>query len=72
MSILHGYNAARHIDDQIEGILVEHPITKENALEWMAFARTVETSLNLILHNIADVQRGNRCRRWNDIRKSGG
>lgn len=45
---LDGYTVASKFDKQINTILKEHPITKENALEWCKFTRTVKTGLEIL------------------------
>lgn len=43
-----GYAHALDVDKDINLLLEEVPITKANAAEWLKFARTVETSVNII------------------------
>lgn len=43
------YQKAHDIDKIVGELLRLHPITKENALMWMNFARTIETSMKIII-----------------------
>lgn len=43
-----GYDAASDIDADINSMLREDPITKDTAVAWMNFARTMETTLIII------------------------
>ena len=43
-----GYKEASIIDDQINNLLLEQPITPENALQWLRFARTISTGLAIV------------------------
>ena len=42
-----GYKEADKLNDLINGLVKEVPITKENARAWLAFTRTVTTSLHI-------------------------
>ena len=44
-----GYKEASKIDFMINSLLSEHPINEGNVLEWMKYARTVQTTANVIL-----------------------
>ena len=43
-----GYVEAEKLDALINKLVKEHSITKENARMWLAFTRTVATSLHII------------------------
>ncbi len=58
MNKFSGYEVAQQIDDQINHLLGEHPITAENCLEWLNFSRTIETSLILISEDAKNIQKG--------------
>lgn len=46
------YQEASKIDKTIGKLLGAHPITKKSAIDWMNFARVIETTAN-ILHRRA-------------------
>lgn len=52
---LDGHQEATNVDKIINHLLAEHPITKENAHEWVNFARTVSTSTKILLETCIDV-----------------
>ena len=43
-----GYVEANRIDNEINKLFEENPLSEENALEWMRFARTVRSTLEII------------------------
>ena len=43
-----GYAEANKIDKQINELLQKFPITERNAMAWLAFARTIETSGHIL------------------------
>ena len=45
---MNGYKEASKIDKQINDLFSEHPMSEENALEWINFARTVRSTLEII------------------------
>lgn len=44
-----GYHESKKIEDQIEELLQAHPISPANFLEWMKFARTLGTTMYIII-----------------------
>jgi cell division FtsZ-interacting protein ZapD len=42
-----GYKEAEKIEELIQKIAREHPISHENAVEWLHFTRTLSTSLEI-------------------------
>ena len=50
--MMHGYNLASSIDQQISQHLEKHGITKDNWREWLRLQRTIQTTLDLINHEI--------------------
>ena len=53
-----GYGEAQNIDAQLSALLEKHSITKENCLEWLNFARTIDTSAVFILNEATEVADG--------------
>jgi len=51
-----GYAEAEKIERQINKLLEADPITKENALEWLKFARTIETTMTIIREHGRDLR----------------
>ena len=45
---MEAYAEAQAIDDKIHDLVDKYPISKKNAVEWLNFTRTLETSLNLL------------------------
>ena len=45
---MNGYKEASTIDNEINKLLKENPLSEENALEWMRFTRTVRSTLEII------------------------
>lgn len=45
---MNGYKEAAKIDKQIGALLDSEKPSHENYIEWLRFARTIRTSLNLI------------------------
>ena len=45
---MEGYKQAEKFDKVIGAILQKEPISKENAMEYLRFSRTLQTSLNII------------------------
>ena len=50
-----GYEYAEKIDKQIGDVLKHNPITEENAMEWIAFARTIRSGLEIVEEKAKDV-----------------
>lgn len=46
---LDGYEEADLIDTSIDSLLKTHGINKDNAKQWLLFARTIKTSCDLII-----------------------
>ena len=44
-----GYEEAEIADGRTNKLLVLNPITKDNVLEWMKYARTVRTTMDIII-----------------------
>lgn len=42
------YNEAEKVDKWINIILKKNPITKENAIHWLSFIRTIQTTLKIL------------------------
>lgn len=47
--MIKGYEEAAKSDTKTNKILKDDPITKDNALEWMKYARTVKTTMDIIM-----------------------
>ena len=45
---MNGYQEAEKIDEQINQIFSNHPISEDNGMEWWKFARTVRSGLEII------------------------
>jgi hypothetical protein len=45
---MHGYKEAEIIDRLIDALTEIYPLSIENAKQWLAFARTVRTSCEII------------------------
>lgn len=45
-----GYKEAQRIDRVITRLLVNYPITKTNALEWLNCLRNVQSTCNLLIN----------------------
>ena len=43
-----GYEEARKIDDKINELIVNQPLTKESAMEWWKFTRTIKSGLEIV------------------------
>lgn len=48
MSKFHGYTEAQTIEAYIEKLLEHHPVTYDNVQEWLNFARTINTGLDVV------------------------
>lgn len=44
-----GYHEASKLDRLTNKLLENEPITKDNVLEWMKYARTVRTTMDIIM-----------------------
>ena len=51
---MNGYEEARKIDNKINELLENNPISEENGMEWWRFARTVRTGLEIIEQKAKD------------------
>lgn len=60
-----GYQEAEKIDSQINALLEQKPIDKDNLMDWLNFTRTITTSLKLIASKTEDVLAIPK-RRWDD------
>jgi len=52
---MNGYEEARKIDNKINELLENNPISEENGMEWWRFARTVRTGLEIIEQKAKDL-----------------
>ena len=52
-----GYKYAQQYDKHLNQLLVQFPITKENALDWLSFCRQIKTSVILIEHEATKKQK---------------
>lgn len=43
-----GYEEAEVIEKEIGSLLMKYPVTKENALAWKNFTRTISTGLDIL------------------------
>jgi len=53
--MMNGYEEARKIDNKINELLENNPISEENGMEWWRFARTVRTGLEIIEQKAKDL-----------------
>lgn len=44
-----GYEESDKIDNRTNLLLEKYPVSKDNFLEWMKYARTVKTTMEIIL-----------------------
>ena len=49
------YKEAIKIDEQINELIIKHPITLENARNWITFCRTVTSGLDMIKGEAIDL-----------------
>ena len=49
------YKEAIKIDEQINELIIKHPITLENARNWITFCRTVTSGLDMIKGEATDL-----------------
>lgn len=63
-----GYSQAARIDEQINTLLETEGMNEDNLKEWMTFARTIRTSVDLIESHIQIMLEGSKKhrRRWDD------
>lgn len=52
-----GYEEAFRSDLKTNKLLEENPITKDNIIEWMKYARTIKTTMDIILAECKSITR---------------
>ena len=52
---MNGYENAKRCDDIINMMLTKEPIVASNAREWLTFARTVKSSMEIVEQTAKDI-----------------